>query len=77
MQIKTNNTLAKYLRALPMHASQTEQVGDGYSIFSYKLKLNYELVHEIIAFGPQAKVLAPKELQLMVLDELKKTLDLY
>ncbi|MBO4964815.1 MAG: WYL domain-containing protein [Muribaculaceae bacterium] len=77
VQIKTNNTLAKYLRALPMHASQTEQVGDGYSIFSYKLKLNYELVHEIIAFGPQAKVLAPKELQLMVLDELKKTLDLY
>ena len=77
VRIRTDSRQAKYLRALPLHSSQTEEVGDGYSIFSYRLKLNYELVHEILAMGPQALVLEPKELRLMVIDELNRTLSLY
>ncbi|MCM1291838.1 MAG: WYL domain-containing protein [Prevotella sp.] len=77
IKLKTDTTQAKYFRALPLHTSQKEEIGDGYSIFTYSLKLNYELVHEILALGPQVKVLEPRELQVMVMDELKKTLDLY
>lgn len=77
VKLRTNTRQAKYLRALPLHPTQQEVVGDGYSIFTYKLKLNYELVHEILAMGPQARVLEPKELMLMVTDELTRTLDQY
>lgn len=77
IRLRTNTTQAKYFRALPLHFSQREEVGDGYSIFTYELKLNYELVHEILALGPAVKVLEPRELQLMLLDELQKTIDLY
>lgn len=68
---------AKYFRALPLHNTQQEEIHDLYSIFTYRLKLNYELVHEIIGFGDGVKVLEPRELRVMVTDELKKTLSQY
>lgn len=77
VRLKTTATQAKYLRALPLHHTQTEVVGDGYSIFSYRLKLNYELVHEILSFGDSVQVLEPQELRLMVVNELKSTLEKY
>lgn len=75
--LRTDTKQAKYLRALPLHPTQKEVINDNYSLFTYRVKLNYELVHEILAMGPSAKVLEPKELQLMVTDELNKTLKLY
>lgn len=77
VQIQTNSTRAKYLRALPLHHSQQEEVHDFYSIFSYRVKLNYELVSEIMAMGPDVTVIAPRELQLMVIDRLRSTLSNY
>lgn len=77
VMLRTDPRQAKYLRTMPLHDTQREIVNDGYSIFTYEVKLNYELVHEIIAMGPAARVVAPKELQLMVTDELRRTLDLY
>ncbi len=77
VKIRADYTQAKYLRALPLHPSQSEMIGDGYSIFSYRLKLNYELVHEILGFGSGVKVIEPKELQIMVAEELSKTLAQY
>lgn len=68
---------AKYFRALPLHASQTEMVHDAFSIFTYQLKLNYELVHEILAFGDAVKVIEPPELKAMVVTQLKATLSQY
>lgn len=68
---------AKYFRALPLHHSQCEELHDQYSIFSYKLKLNYELVHEIMALGDAVKVLDPPELRTMVATELRRALDQY
>lgn len=74
VKIKTTPQQAKYFRALPMHSTQQEEIHDKYSIFTYHLKLNYELVHELLGYGCQIEVLAPKELKAMVCDELKKTI---
>ena len=71
-------TQAKYFRALPLHRSQQEVlVGEKYSVFRYRLKLNYELVHELMSLGDSVRVLAPKELEIMVTNEFRKALDAY
>ncbi len=75
--IQTTTTRAKYLRALPLHHSQQEEVHDFYSIFRYKLKINYELISELMAMGPDVTVVAPRELQMMLVDRLRSTLDNY
>lgn len=77
VRLQASITQAKYFRALPLHDSQQEELHDNYSIFSYQLKLNYELVHEIMALGDGVKVLDPPELRLMVTDALRKALELY
>lgn len=77
VSIQADRIQAKYFRALPLHHSQMEIVNETYSIFSYKMKLTPDLVREILSHGSAVKVLQPKELRLMVLDELKKSLDAY
>lgn len=77
VKLMTEPTQAKYFRALPFHASQSEEIHDSYSIFTFKLKLNYELVHEILSLGNSVKVLQPRELEVMVRNELESTLSLY
>lgn len=77
VQIMTTPKQAKYFRALPFHSTQQEEINDKYSIFTYRLKLNYELVHELLSFGNALKVLKPKELEVMITDELRSTLKLY
>ncbi|MDE6330755.1 MAG: WYL domain-containing protein [Muribaculaceae bacterium] len=69
---------AKYFRALPLHSTQTEEeLHDDYSIFTYELKLNYELVHEILSFGDSVKVMDPPELRVMVVEALRDALGQY
>lgn len=78
VKLQAERTQAKYFRALPLHHSQKEElVHDDYSVFSYQLQLNYELVHEIMGLGDNVKVIEPPELQLMVASELKKALAHY
>lgn len=77
VKIMTTPTQAKYFRALPFHHSQQETLCDNYSIFTYRLKLNYELVHELLSYGPALKVLAPRELVIMMTNELRESLNLY
>ncbi|MCH5229065.1 MAG: WYL domain-containing protein [Muribaculaceae bacterium] len=77
VKLKTTPTQAKYFRALPLHTSQKEEVHDDYSIFSYQLKLNYELAHEILSFGDSVKVIEPPELKAMVVTQLQETLAQY
>lgn len=77
VKIQTTTTQAKYFRALPFHSSQCEYLHDTYSIFTFRLKLNYELVHELLSYGDSIRVLEPKELKVMVVNELKNTLALY
>ena len=78
VRLKATRTQAKYFRALPLHRSQEEELTDtDYSIFKYRLKLNYELVHELLGLGDGVKVIEPKELQMMVTNEMKKALAQY
>ena len=77
VKIRTTPNQAKYFRALPLHNTQSEEIHDRYSVFTYHLKLNYELVHELLSYGSEITVLAPKELRAMVVDELTKTLSQY
>jgi len=77
VKIRATPQQAKYLRVLPLHHSQQEEIHDRYSIFTYKLKLNYELVHELLGYGSGVTVLAPKELRMMVTDELRNSLIQY
>lgn len=77
VRLSATSTQAKYFRALPLHPSQQEEVHDTHSIFTYRLKLNYELVHEILALGDAVKVLDPPELKAMVVTQLKDTIALY
>lgn len=77
IKLKTTPTQAKYFRALPLHSTQSEEIHDDYSIFTYRLKLNYELAHEILSYGDAVKVLEPPELRAMVVTELRNTLQQY
>lgn len=78
VRLRATRTQAKYFRALPFHHTQKEELtADDYSVFSYRLKLNYELVHELMSLGDGIKVLEPKELQVMLTNELKKALNQY
>lgn len=77
VKLRATPMQAKYFRALPLHPSQQEEIADGYSIFSFQLKLNYELVHEIMSLGDAVTVLEPRELKIMVATELQKALEPY
>lgn len=77
VRLRTTPTQAKYFRALPLHPSQEEAVADGYSIFTYRLKLNYELAHEILSLGDAVKVIEPPELKAMVVTQLRDALSQY
>lgn len=77
VRLMTTPTQAKYFRALPFHRSQTEVIHDDYSIFTYRLQVNYELVHEILSYGRNVKVLTPRELVTLVSDELRDAAALY
>lgn len=75
--IRATPTQAKYLRALPLHHTQQEQLHQDYSIFSYRLKLNYELVHELLGMGAEVTVLQPQELRVMLTEEIRRLADVY
>lgn len=75
--IKTDTRQAKYFRALPLHHSQHETVGNGYSLFSYRMLVTADLVSELLSHGQAITVLDPPELRAMMLSALKNTLDNY
>ncbi|MDE7141686.1 MAG: WYL domain-containing protein, partial [Muribaculaceae bacterium] len=77
VRLKATARQAKYLRALPLHASQREEVGDRHSLFTYRLLLTPELVSEIISRGPEITVISPPELKAMVKDQLTAALSNY
>lgn len=77
VRLRADHWRAKYLRTLPLHHSQEEAVGDGYSIFTYRLRLTSDLVNELLSFGPSVEVLSPPELRAMMAESLGKSLALY
>jgi predicted DNA-binding transcriptional regulator YafY len=75
--LRVEPTQAKYLRALPLHPSQQEEIHDQYSIFSYKMRITYDLKEEIMSHGASIEVLEPKELKLLIRTELENALKNY
>ena len=75
--LRVEPTQAKYLRALPLHPSQQEEIHDQYSIFSYKMRITYDLKEEIMSHGASIEVLEPKELKLIIRTELENALKNY
>lgn len=68
---------SKYLRALPLHASQRETVHDTYSLFTYRMRVTEDLCDELMSFGPRVTVISPPELRAMMIDRLKRALEGY
>ena len=75
--LRVEPTQAKYFRALPLHSSQKEEIHDNYSIFTYTMRITYDLKEEIMSHGASIEVLEPKELKMIILDELKRALKNY
>lgn len=75
--IRTDARQAKYLRALPLHHSQSEMVHDSYSIFTYHLRLTPDFVQELLSYGPKITVVAPAELRAMMISNLQEALNNY
>ena len=75
--IKADTVQARYLRALPLHPSQQEMFGTGYSLFTYHLRITDDLVAELLSRGPAITVLNPKELRDKICNVLHQTLALY
>ena len=75
--LRVESTQAKYFRALPLHPSQQEEVHDSYSIFSYKMRITYDLKEELMSHGASIEVLEPKELKTLILNELEQALKNY
>lgn len=75
--IRVDARQAKYFRDLPLHTSQTETTADGYSIFTYNLRLTYDFVQELLSHGPSVTVLHPAELRATIRENLSKTLSNY
>lgn len=68
---------AKYLRALPLHHSQREEIHDHYSLFSYHLFLTNDFVAEILSHGADVEVVSPPELRAIVISQLRSALNQY
>lgn len=67
--VSVKNYQANYLRTLPLHSSQKEIKRDGdETVFSLYVYLTKDFVRELRAYGPELKVLEPKELR----DELQE-----
>ena len=74
VRIKAYGPAPDYLRTLPLHESQREEEsGDGYAIFSYEVKITYDLLQLVMAQGDQVEVLEPSSLR-NHMKELAKTL---
>lgn len=75
--LRVESRQAKYLRALPLHPSQQEEVNDSYSRFTYRLCLTGDFVSEILSMGSDVTVESPRELRAMVVTRLRDTLRNY
>lgn len=75
--LKVKPQQAKYLRTLPLHHSQREEVNDQYSLFYYYIRITPDFIAELLSMGSSITVVAPKELRLMIEIELRSALQNY
>lgn len=75
--LRVSPNKAKYLRALPLHHSQHEEIHDQYSLFHYHLFLTNDFVAEILSNGAEIQVVSPPELRALVISHLQSALAQY
>ena len=75
--LRVEPTQAKYFRALPLHSSQQEEVHDNYSIFTFQMRITYDLKEELMSHGATIEVLEPQELKTLILTELQQAIKNY
>ena len=82
---RTSTKEAQYIRDLPLHSSQQEEINDGenvtFSIFvctkDSKGRFYNDLIMELCRYGNRIEVLSPADIRAAVADELKKAADIY
>jgi predicted DNA-binding transcriptional regulator YafY len=78
VRLRTYDKLWCYLRALPLHQSQTEVANtDTYVDFKYTLRITPDFIQELLKRGKQIEVLEPESLRERMQKELQKALMLY
>ncbi|MFY0606415.1 MAG: WYL domain-containing protein [Cyclobacteriaceae bacterium] len=70
--LKAHAPQNNYLRNLPLHDSQKEMGnGDGYTLYEYQLRPNYELQQELQKLADQITIIEPDWLRLKIVEKLK------
>ena len=78
IRIKVSRGQQKYTRSLPLHHSQRlVEETDQYSIFSYRMCPDFDLVQEIAGKGDAYEVLEPVEFRKQIADFIKNAAALY
>lgn len=73
--LKFDSHEAKYIRSLPIHESQQETVCDGYSLFTYRLKLTEDFLIAMLPHAFHGEVIEPLELREEMCRRAKKILE--
>lgn len=62
----------RYIKSMPLHPTQQILVNDGKTLqISLRVKINYELVSQILSHGDEVKVEYPKRLKEIVMEKAK------
>lgn len=78
VRIKATDKSAKFLRLLPLHASQKEiRCSEGFSIFEYFIAPTFDFIQELRTHGTDILVLEPKTLVGIFREEAKKAFKMY
>ena len=78
VKIKADEVQARYIRAVPLHHSQSETpLADCGSVFSYYLRPHYDFVQQILSLAGRVEVLCPESLRQTIAQHLKTALDIY
>lgn len=73
VELRFSDTMLHYLKALPLHQSQTRQK----NIITLHLIINPELENKIISYGEQVEVLYPLSLRKRIIQRLQKAISQY
>lgn len=65
-----------YVISKPLHPSQ-QVIDDDDCIVEIKVKPNFELEQQILAFGPDVEVLSPEPFRRQIIMKIKKSLETY
>jgi len=77
--LKVTEHEANYLRDLPLHHSQVElgPEGEGYVKFRLHVVPNQDLIMELRRLGSEVEVLAPASLKRAMIEDIKRTIEIY